>query len=196
MTNYYISDLHLCHENIIRLDNRPFADLAEMHHAILDNWNMTVKPDDTVYILGDFCWGKEEMWLHILPQFLGNKVLITGNHDLTQFSQPLKRQFRDIKAYKEITDTGRHVIMCHYPIPFHKAAYNENCYMLFGHVHKTRENEFLDRLREEIRASRTTQGHARGNFINVGCMMPWMDYTPRTLDEIISRSGLRTETAE
>ncbi len=24
-----------------------------------------------------------------------------------------------------------------------------------------------------------------GNFINVGCMMPYMDYTPRTLDEII-----------
>ena len=27
---------------------------------------------------------------------------------------------------------------------------------------------------------------ARSNFINVGCMMPYMDYTPRTLDEIIS----------
>ena len=25
------------------------------------------------------------------------------------------------------------------------------------------------------------------NMYNVGCMMPWMDYTPRTLDEIIER---------
>lgn len=24
------------------------------------------------------------------------------------------------------------------------------------------------------------------NMFNVGAMMPWMDYTPRTLDEIIS----------
>ena len=27
----------------------------------------------------------------------------------------------------------------------------------------------------------------RGQFINVGCMMPWMDYQPRTLAEIIER---------
>ena len=24
------------------------------------------------------------------------------------------------------------------------------------------------------------------NMYNVGCMMPWMNYTPRTLDEIIN----------
>ncbi len=190
MTNYYIADLHLCHENIIKFDNRPFANLTDMHHTILDNWNYTVKPDDTVYILGDFCWAKEEEWLRILLQFLGKKVLILGNHDLKNFSQPLKRCFQDIKDYKEITDTGKHVILSHYAIPFHKAAYNPDCYMLFGHVHTTRENVILDRLRNEIRANCTEQGHAMGNFINVGCMMPWMDYTPRTLDEIIVRSGL------
>lgn len=26
-----------------------------------------------------------------------------------------------------------------------------------------------------------------GNIYNVGCMIPWMDYTPRTLDEIVAR---------
>ena len=27
-------------------------------------------------------------------------------------------------------------------------------------------------------------------MFNVGCMMPWMDYTPRTLDQIIAwKSG-------
>lgn len=25
----------------------------------------------------------------------------------------------------------------------------------------------------------------RGNVYNVGCMMPWMDYAPRTLDDLI-----------
>ena len=25
----------------------------------------------------------------------------------------------------------------------------------------------------------------RARFINVGCMMPWMDYTPRMLAEIL-----------
>ena len=32
----------------------------------------------------------------------------------------------------------------------------------------------------------TGYGTPNGNFINVGAMMPYMDYTPRTLEEIIS----------
>ena len=56
-----------------------------------------------------------------------------------------------------------------------------------GHVHNTRENTFLLRWREEIRNACTERHHVRGQFINVGCMMPWMDYQPRTLAEIIER---------
>ena len=59
--------------------------------------------------------------------------------------------------------------------------------MLHGHVHNTRENTFLLRWREEIRNACTERHHVRGQFINVGCMMPWMDYQPRTLAEIIER---------
>ena len=190
MKNFYIADLHIGHENILRLDNRPFSDLNEMHRAMIDNWNSAVRGDDTVYILGDFCWGKEEMWLQCVSVLAGKKVLVLGNHDLKQFSPILKRQFQEIVCYKEISDSGKHIIMSHYAIPFHKADYNPDCYMLYGHVHTTRENDMLNQLRDSIRASCTEKGHAIGNFINVGCMMPWMDYTPRTLDEIIERSGI------
>lgn len=57
--------------------------------------------------------------------------------------------------------------------------------MLYGHVHNTREYAFLKKLRKELRESHTERSHARAQFINVGCMMPWIDYTPRTLDEIL-----------
>lgn len=56
-------------------------------------------------------------------------------------------------------------------------------------IYDTREYVFLEQLRREVKASCTQDGFARGNFINVGCMMPWMDYTPRTLKEIIRREG-------
>ena len=52
--NYYISDLHIGHENILRFDNRPFADVNEMNNKLIENWNARVCSDDTVYILGDF----------------------------------------------------------------------------------------------------------------------------------------------
>lgn len=41
--NYYISDLHIGHENILRFDNRPFADVNEMNkqaHRKLERQSM------------------------------------------------------------------------------------------------------------------------------------------------------------
>ena len=89
--NYYISDLHIGHENILRFDNRPFADVNEMNNKLIENWNARVRSDDTVYILGDFIWAKESEWPFYLGPLAGNKVLITGNHDPKQFSREVRK---------------------------------------------------------------------------------------------------------
>ncbi|MBQ3815422.1 MAG: hypothetical protein II836_05145, partial [Clostridia bacterium] len=57
----------------------------------------------------------------------------------------------------------------------------------YGHVHITSERQYMDRLRSQIKANCKERGDCVGNWINVGCMMPWMDYTPQTLDRIIER---------
>ena len=88
--NYYISDLHIGHENVIQLDHRPFADTDEMFDAIVSNWNKTVKGNDTVYILGDFIWKKKNEWVEIVKQLKGKKVLIRGNHDPKEFSDEVR----------------------------------------------------------------------------------------------------------
>lgn len=186
MANYYISDLHIGHENVIRFDKRPFVDLTEMHRAIVDRWNGAVAGNDTVYILGDFVWAKQSMWPFFVEPLAGKKVLIRGNHDPKQFTKEVRRLFCDIRDYEEIDDEGRHVILSHYPMPFHHYTFLDGCWMLYGHVHGTREYDLLRETRRNIKASCHEKGDARGNFINVGCMMPWMDYTPRTLGEIIA----------
>ena len=183
--NYYIADLHLGHENVIRFDNRPFDNVMEMNRCILENWNSRVTKDDTVFILGDFIWAKEPEWMTYLPSFRGNKVLIRGNHDPKELSREVRHQFLDVRDYKELTDSGKRVILSHYPMPFHRAAYGENCWMLYGHVHMTREYNLLQKFRKEIKESCTQKGYAKGNYVNVGCMLPYMGYTPRTLGEII-----------
>ena len=53
---YYTSDLHFGHRNVLKFDNRPFANVDEMDLVLIENWNNRVQPDDTVYILGDFCY--------------------------------------------------------------------------------------------------------------------------------------------
>lgn len=182
----YIADLHFRHKNAIAFDNRPFSSIEEMEERLIENWNRVVQKGDTTYIVGDFCWGKEPAWLEIVPRLNGNKVLILGNHDLKGMSGKLKKYFADIKPYKEITDNKRHVILCHYPILFYKSSWNADNYMICGHVHTTRENALLEEWRQTLRESCVDPGDSRGQIYNVGCMMPYMDYTPRTLDEILA----------
>ena len=53
--------------------------------------------------------------------------------------------------------------------------------MLYGHVHNTREWDLVEKWKKEQWAMGIP-----GRLINVGCMMPYMGYEPRTLKEILS----------
>lgn len=191
MAIFYIADLHFGHANIIKYDNRPFRTVTGMNETLIENWNKAVSKNDTVYILGDLCWDKESKWPSLLARLNGNKVLIRGNHDPKHMKAETKRFFQDIKDYKEIDDNGRKVILSHYPIPFHKDDYNERTLMLYGHVHATREYWYINEMRKSVKESYIPDtGMPCGNFINVGCMMPWIDYVPRTLDYIIEHEHI------
>ena len=192
MAIFYIADTHFGHENVIRFDKRPFANVEMMKEDMIERWNKKVGKNDTVYILGDFCW-KNVNPLEMGAELNGRKILITGNHDreLPKETRGLGGFVRQDKLV-EIKDNGRHVILCHYPLPFHRVAYNEDFWMLYGHVHGTIEEDHLRRLRKEIiDVAHDAPGRATGHFMNVGCMMPWMDYTPRALDEIIEAWEIR-----
>ena len=187
--NYYISDLHFGQDTICQREGRPFRDVEEMDRVLIERWNSRVSGDDTVYVIGDFILKGEEYWGEYLDKLKGRIVLLRGNHDPESFGAETLSRFEKIADYLEIEDAGRHVIMCHYPIPLHKHDYDKNTWMLYGHVHNSREYEFLRRLRKELKATCTNPWRACGNFINVGCLMPWMDYYPRMLDELIANNG-------
>lgn len=190
--NYYIADCHFSHNAILRFDHRPFTDIYQMEECMIMLWNASVRKDDTVYILGDFCWGDADEWLKILRKLNGNKVLIVGNHDLKQYPTELRKEFADLQPYKEIVDNGkdncsRKVILSHYPMLFYKHSSNPKYYMLCGHVHSTVENVYLEKWTKELKSNAGAIFQPCGQIYNVGAMMPWMEYTPRTLDEIITR---------
>ena len=63
--NFYISDNHFGHFNVIRYDNRPFDNTDTMDKVMIDRWNEVVGDEDTVYILGDFSWYKEIGRAHV-----------------------------------------------------------------------------------------------------------------------------------
>ena len=175
---FYIADTHFDHANILHFDNRPFKSIEDMNAALIENWNKVVSKSDEVFILGDFCWGKEPRWIELLEQLNGQKTLITGNHDIGP--QKSRRYFADVKERKTIDDNGRKVILSHEPMPcFRNHFYG--WYHLYGHVHISFEFNMMEHdkyLMEELYGKSC-------EMYNIGCMMPYMDYTPRTLDQII-----------
>lgn len=176
--NFYISDLHFGHKNAISFDSRPFQSNNQMLNELVTKWNSVVGEDDTVYSLGDMFW-KSGWALNVMRKLKGKVILIKGNHDIINDVQILQL-FGGIHEYLEVEDGGRNVVLCHYPIPYFKNHYY-GWYHLYGHVHATKEWECVEAARRDLieALDRPCQ------MYNVGCMMPWMDYTPRTLDEIV-----------
>lgn len=185
--NYYISDLHIGHKNVIEFDGRPFTDENEMLEALVANWNARVRDKDTVYILGDFIWGKESGWADVVRRFRGKKVLVRGNHDPKTFTPETAARFAGIYDYLEITDAPYKVVLCHYPLLAYVHDFSAKGVMVYGHVHNTAEKELVQNFRRQVwaRLEREENG-PMGQLLHAGCMEEYMGYTPRTLAEIIA----------
>lgn len=196
MANYYIGDIHLFHKNVTNegtnFDNRPFDTMEEMHEVIKNNWNSRVTGSDHVYIVGDMCWQHNESSISLVAQLKGSKHLILGNHDDVR-DQRYRQLFNEIVPYKETEDVidGKKysVVMTHFPFAFwnrqHKYTSDGNEYkrwaiQLYGHVHNSVEEEIFQSFLAELNNKYNITCEA----YNVGCMMNYMGYIPRTLKEI------------
>jgi len=158
---YFTSDLHLSHENIIQLCKRPFKGIEEMNQSLINNWNNTINNDDTVFVLGDFCWSMSDKTIkYFISQLNGIKYFIKGNHDKNERAFP---QLYDGFVNIKVVDSDdkkfsgyQYTTLCHYPMlswyQSHRGAWQ-----LFGHWHtlpdlqpmRRVENHESDYIKEE-----------------------------------------------
>lgn len=183
--NYFISDLHFGHKNVLSFDNRKFKTIEEHDEAIITNWNNTVGLDDDVYILGDISWHNTSNTIAIFNELNGALHLVKGNHDNRLLkNRELQSRFVEIVDYKELQlDNGRGIVLCHYPVPCFKNHYY-GWYHLYGHVHNSTEWNMMERVKYEMEKLYDVSC----NMFNVGAMMDYMNYTPRTLNEILEKN--------
>lgn len=182
---FFTSDHHFSHKNIITLCDRPFKSVEEMDEEMIRRWNETVKPEDTVYYLGDFSLSIKpvEKYVHRLN---GKKYLCAGNHDKCHIVHKDYREkeriyleygflqvFYDLYNVR-LKEVNEYLTFSHFPynngediryqeffpIPF-------NSWLLHGHVHN--------------------KWKIKDKQINVGVDI-W-DFYPVSLDKIIEIIG-------
>ena len=78
MTYWWTSDSHFSHSNILEYCKRPYDNIHEMDEDLIKRGNDVVGEDDTVFHLGDFCFGNKKYYTSRLN---GDIILIKGNHD-------------------------------------------------------------------------------------------------------------------
>lgn len=137
---FVTADWHLG-ETRMELMQRPFHNDTEMYNVLLENHNRLVKPDDLVYVNGDVVSKAAEdpkMWLPLIENFHGRKILLRGNHDEQFTDEELKPYFDEIHPQGVLVniDLGAltndiiPISIQHYPICSVADRFN-----LVGHIH-------------------------------------------------------------
>lgn len=194
MSNFYISDLH------IGCQNKYEGRTLENDKTLESNWNNVVTNADTVYVLGDI--GKvgnkteTEYIIKAIAPLKGKKILIAGNHDRIS-DYRLKQLFAEICDYKEICDNfdGRayKLVLSHYPILMWNGQH-KGTVLLYGHTHNTEEEYYFKKCvsgLNEFFKDKTLKGATDcppAKAYNVGAMLPYINYCPRTLKEILENT--------
>lgn len=175
---FFIGDFHIGHKNIIKFDDRPFADVDEMHAELIKRWNSVVESDDIVYYLGDLSFCRDETTKWFINSIKGKIHFILGNHDKMRDIIKLNR-WESVHEYgteigvKDEDDKTRgshgyqQIIMCHYPILSWNKAHHSS-YHLHGHSHGSLMKTMPDYYKRKV--------------MDVGCNC--IDYTPISYTQV------------
>ncbi len=137
------SDLHIGHDRDFVWEARGFGSIKEHDLALVGNWNRTVAPEDTVYILGDVMLNDIDYGISVLKQLNGQLIILQGNHD----SGNRIERYRECENVVRAGDAalylrygGCHFYLSHYPtLVSHEKLkkLKTSLINLYGHTHQT-----------------------------------------------------------
>ena len=142
------ADLHLKHKNILRFQsNRIFDSVEEHDETIIENWNKVVKPQDTLWFLGDFAFCSQTQSLKYLNRLNGHIKFIIGNHDTKTIKNINFRNKLDfLNNYFELK--GLHklpIVLSHYPMCSWNRSFHGSLHF-HGHAHGNIANHYITRF--------------------------------------------------
>lgn len=135
---WYTSDTHFDHKNILKFARatRRGETVEKMGELLIEAWNSRIKPEDTVWLLGDFSFGTAIQVGQTLDRLNGKINLVPGNHDkIILHSRELTERFEAVHPMITNQRIGRDtVVLCHFPIYEWESAHY-GWYHLHGHSH-------------------------------------------------------------
>lgn len=156
---WFTADTHFGHANIIKHCSRPFESAAEMDAVLIANWNAVVRPNDTVFHLGDFAFRQDpRQTKKIFGALNGAKTLITGNHD---DKDVLELGWAQVDKLLGVKVEGTLLVLCHYAMRTWPKSHH-GAFHLYGHSH----------------------GQLPGTGLSCDVGVDCWDYRPVSLDEI------------
>lgn len=175
MNTWFTSDTHFWHANVIEFCKRPFSSVEEMNEALIQNWKYLVRPEDHVYVLGDFAMTGPTKIEPIMKRLNGHKFLIRGNHDWhMRYRRWLMMGFEMVTDNTSMIAGNVPLLLSHFP--FKQSVDVDDRYverrisddgksiLLHGHVHCSYKQ--------------------KGRMVNVGTDV-W-SYAPVHLDELLA----------
>ena len=119
MNVFFSSDLHWGHQRGFLYEPRGFPSIEEHDEAILNNINKLVRPQDTLFVLGDLMLNDNEKGMEYLRAIKCNNVrVILGNHD-SQTRQELYQSLPNFSvlgyAYPFVYKK-KNFMLSHYPM--------------------------------------------------------------------------------
>jgi calcineurin-like phosphoesterase family protein len=127
------ADTHFGQAGALGRFHRPFASLAAMDAALVENWNAVVAPEDEVWHLGDFAVKPTQARVEALLAVLhGTKHLVAGNNDIAETLEA--RGWADIRTYAEIVVDDVTLVLSHYAFRTWNGMY-KGAWNLHGHSH-------------------------------------------------------------
>lgn len=217
MASYYCSDPHAFHRNILKhcrrlafmtdADREAFLAIEaqggnlssfrvteesvdRMNRALVENINARVGPDDTLWCLGDWAYGRGPRGLENARWFrqqihCRDVRLVWGNHDDPRIAD----LFTSTHQQVEIEDRGVRLTLNHYPMLTwnrqHHATPDRPIIHVYGHVHAAYQHD---------PAAHPLKDPSAWPALDVG--FDGHDYQVWSLDEILTALRPRLEALE
>jgi len=136
MMDWFLSDTHAYHANIIKYCNRPWTCPVQMSIDMADNINQKVSRSDTLWHNGDVAFGGVDNVIKFREMINCNDIrLILGNHDTHHMKHDKFRNlFSRIYDMYDVKIGKQHIVLCHYAMRIWNKSHH-GTWHLYGHSH-------------------------------------------------------------